>query len=204
MTVALLPPRTSSGGDTRDQRALETGPSFIRNGRGGDRWHRPRSAVEYGPRKWAPDGYIVWRLWCGSHAYDQYAITRDRPPTDDEPVCGTCEGRAVGAGQIPGDTPYATIFSPRYMDPPRTCPGSKSTMFEEMGPRVGRCLVCGAYEPLRGGGGPYNGWWGLRSHAPGKGIIEGCEFHGWNQIVEASDQGERVAVCRCRTNAAPW
>jgi hypothetical protein len=50
----------------------------------------------------------------------------------------------------------------------------------------------------------YGGWnsggHGPQSHAPGEGLVSGCEFHGWRYLVKALDAEDRIAVgCRCKT-----
>lgn len=75
-------------------------------GRPGSYVHRPRSARIYS------SGRIGITYWCGNSCADGRFIAEPDPA---EVVCGTCEGRAVGAGQIPGDTlaGRALRFSPQ-------------------------------------------------------------------------------------------
>jgi len=198
MPVALLPPTTSSGGAWSGQLPLNEAPRYVR-GRGNSRWHRVRSATIYPPRQ-AGDGWTAYAYWCGQHVTDggksgPLWLTDDLPA--DEPVCGTCVGRALGAGQddIPAGLP-PLVFSPRWQTPPTRCPGSRSrTLWTELpGPRCGRCLVCGDIVPIRVVGSGYNAWGaGPTNHAPGAELVEPCPFHAWSQLVECDGR----AVCGC-------
>jgi hypothetical protein len=179
MTVVLEPPLTRSSGWTvvngRRPEPLDTGPRFVRTAQM-SRWHRPRS----GQRQ--HDGRITYGLWCGQSIYREFLDCDERPT--DLPVCATCEGRAIGAGQDEWrrDGP-GLIFTPRRLTPPKTCPGSRRSLYEQISPRVGRCLVCGSAEPLRSMGGPYNGRTAVTSHPPGPDLVPGCPFHGWQDLV---------------------
>lgn len=87
----------------------------------GTRAHRVRSGAvhrNHGKGWDSPnDGYVTVQLWCGQSGGQigrkgsLYAL-----PPEGYPLCGTCEGRAVGAG-YPGiailQTRYALIYSPR-------------------------------------------------------------------------------------------
>lgn len=194
MTVALLPPITNSGTwtspGTRTE-ALAEAPAFIRNR--GRLWHRPRSGTRWtGPTQ--PDGRVSWHAWCGQILFERWSITRDDPPVD-EPVCGTCEGRALAAGQLPSDTDYETSFTPRWVDPPTICPGSgRSRLWLPVGRSAGRCLVCGAIEATRHMGGGYNGDVGIVRHPPANDLMPlRCDFHGWRYLTRSGD----TAACEC-------
>lgn len=193
MTVALEPPLTRSGPWRHDGVALLVGPRYVRTS-GMSRWHRVRS----GSRK--SNGSVTWHLWCGQMANESNLkageiLTAERP--DDLPSCGTCEGRARGAGQDdwPGDGEI--VFSPRRLSPPKHCPASRrDRFFVEVSPRVGRCLVFGSYESLRCMGGIYNGYWGIVQHQPADGLIPGCPFHAWAYLTIHNGR----AVCQCSLN----
>lgn len=192
MSVVLEPPLTRSGvflyGKPVREEALVTGPRYVRTG-GMSRWHRARSGIRYS------DGRIVYGLWCGGGFVSGEFLSADRV-ADDFPVCGTCEGRACGAGQDdwPGDGPDL-LFSPRRLTPPKYCPASrKERVFEQVGTAVGRCLICGSLEPLRGMGGWHNPKYAITQHAPGPGLIPGCPFHAWNELAIYDGQ----AMCLCR------
>ncbi|MER7280365.1 hypothetical protein ABT369_38610 [Dactylosporangium sp. NPDC000244] len=200
MPVALLPPTTNSGGAWSGQTPLTEAPRYIR-GRGNSRWHRVRSAVIY------PAGHVraadvtIYHYWCGpsggsSGKAGPLWLVDDLPPG--EPVCGTCVGRALGAGQ--DDTPAGLpplLFSPRWQSPPTVCPGSnKQDLMVALNQRitVGQCLVCGAIERVHALGRGYNAYgYGLIKHAPGEDLANPCPFHAWSQLVERKGQ----AVCRC-------
>jgi hypothetical protein len=141
------------------------------------------------------DGRVCFTYWCGQHGFGSRVVERSDPPQD-EPVCGSCEGRAIGAGQIAGNSEYDTKFTPRYSTPPKQCPGggSRSELWEQIAPRVGKCLVCGTFEPIRYTGGPYRGDVGLAKHAPASDIMAvRCDFHGWSYLAKRNG----AAVCRC-------
>lgn len=201
MPVALLPPTTSSGGSWSGQRPLAEAPRYVR-GRGNSRWHRVRSAVVYPPRHGAAEERTSYAYWCGQHVSNggnggkggPLWLVDDVPPS--EPVCGTCVGRALGAGQ--DETPAGLpplLFSPRWRTPPSVCPGSRSrTLWIEVSRNCGQCLVCGDITPIRVIGSGYNAWGaGPTNHAPGDALVEPCPFHAWSQLVERGG----AAVCGC-------
>ena len=81
----------------------------------GSRMHRVRWATVHPPM--IVDGQEVMptrmpvNTWCGQVLH--HAALQDDP--GEWEICGTCEGRAIGAGQIPTPSGYDTdlIFSPR-------------------------------------------------------------------------------------------
>lgn len=193
MPVDLLPPLRggSLGWNVQRERdvPLTKGPRFART-RGMGRWHRLRSGYVLGGRDTE-----VWSFWCGQASWSDRAAGVDVIP-DGLPVCGTCEGRAEGADE----SVTSLLFEPDRLTPPRVCPGSGDTgyhldtrLWVEVAGRVGRCLVCQQLTPTRFGGGPYNPWEGLQQHAPGAGLVAGCPFHAWKELVR---DGDRV-ICRC-------
>ncbi|MER7815616.1 hypothetical protein [Streptomyces sp. NPDC096153] len=189
MTVPLLPPITYSLA-VFDGDALTEGPRFIRT-RGMSRWHRPRNGVAYA------NGRTVYGAWCGygiggSERAGEYASSDTLPPG--EPVCATCDGRAVGAGQDTGPDGRRLLYTPRTLRPPKSCPGSRKRLFEELpGGRAGRCLVCSDVHPLRAMGGPYDSRYAIVQHPPGAGLIGTCPFHAWRYPTAVDG---RVA-CSC-------
>lgn len=192
MSVVLEPPLTRSGvtryGPVLRDEALATGPRYVRTG-GMSRWHRARNGTRYA------DGRISYGLWCGGGFVSGGFLSADTV-SDGLPVCGTCEGRACGAGQDdwPGDGP-GLLFSPRRLTPPKYCPASrKEHVFEQVARAVGRCLVCGSLEPLRGMGGAWNPKFAISQHEPGPGLIPGCPFHAWNSL--AIYDGQVMCLCR--------
>lgn len=197
MPVVLLPPVTSAPPEFHaGAEALAEGPRFVRT-RGMSRWHRPRSGVRYS------DDRTVYDLWCGyavggSDRAGAY-ITAEEPPPG-EPVCATCEGRAAGAGQDTSPTGRPLIFEPRHIDPPKNCPGSRSSeLFEELpGGRAGRCLACQDVHPLRAMGGAYNSRYAITQHPPGPGLVPPCPFHRWRTLTARDGR----AVCACGREAA--
>lgn len=198
MTVALLPPVTSAPAEHHaGAEALTEGPRFVRT-RGMSRWHRPRSGIRY------PEGRTVYDLWCGyavggsDHAGSYVAAEE---PGTGERVCATCEGRAAGAGQEEtSPTGRLLVFSPRHIDPPKSCPASRSSvLFAELpGGRAGLCLACKDVQPLRAMGGPYNPRYAIVQHPPGAGLVAPCPFHRWRQLTAADGR----ALCACGREAS--
>lgn len=195
MPVALLPPVTGSGGEWRGQQPLTSAARYLR-GPGNSRWHRIRCGVRY------PTGSTNYTFWCGPGASESdnagpLWLVDDLPA--DEPACGTCVGRALGAGQdkAPADLPPLR-FDPRWQAPPRFCPGSRSrTLWEPVEGAhgsVGRCLACDQIVAVRVVGRGYNAWGaGPIFHAPGGRLIEPCPFHAWMRVVE--DDGRARCAC---------
>ena len=181
--VVLEPPLTRSGpwraGGPPDQ-PLVTAARYMRS-RGMSRWHRPRSGIRHGR-----DGHLSWLLWCGQsiHGGRGQPVTADEVPVDGGPVCGTCEGRAAGAGQdswpVPGPR---LLFTPRRLTRPARCPGMRSENLHEQAGMVLRCLACGELVPGRLRGRPYDRWYGPADHPPGDGLVPGCPFHAWSALI---------------------
>jgi hypothetical protein len=195
MPVALLPPVSSSGAAWRGQMPLLAAPRYVR-GPSNSRWHRNRSGMQW------PTGRITIHFWCGpsGHTSPQRDVLHfvDNIPAG-EPACGTCVGRALGAGQdeVPADLPPLR-FDPRWLAPPRFCPGSRSReLWQPVGSAahsVGQCLVCGELVAIRAIGRGYNAWGaGPVHHTPGGGLVEPCPFHAWQRIVARDGR----AVCDC-------
>jgi hypothetical protein len=191
MSVALMPPVSSSCGDWHGEMPLTAARRYAR-GKANSRWHRPRSGVQW------PDGRISLHYWCGqtvSDAPGRDSLWNVDEISDGAPACGTCVGRALGAKQdeIPVGLPPLR-FDPRWITPPRTCPGSRShTLWVEFG-RVGRCLVCQEFVGIRAIGRGYNAWGaGPVFHEPGPGLVEPCPFHAWNRMKRYGD----IASCAC-------
>jgi hypothetical protein len=196
MSVVLEPPLTRSGAwrnpDLPKPVPLVTGPRFVR-GAGNSRWHRPRSGVDHG-------SHVSYRLWCGQTLFVQEGFVSANYLPKVAPLCGTCDGRAVGAGQDewPGVDGPSLVFNPDRLTPPRRCPGSRRTWCVELSPTVGRCLVCGAFTSLRSSGGPYNPRWGMTNHEPGPGLVAGCPFHAWRELRLIDGR----VMCGCKKEAA--
>lgn len=187
MTVNLFPPVTSHPGHV-DGEPLTEGPRFVRTG-AMTRWHRVRSGIRY------TTGRTVYNLWCNGYVAGDF-LARDEP-LPGEPVCGMCDGKAVGSGQETDGPPGRDLlFQPRHIKPPRNCPASRRGLFEELpGGRVGKCLACGDLQPLRAMGGPYNGHYSIVQHPPGSALVPPCAFHRWSQLT-AVDGHVRCACGR--------
>jgi hypothetical protein len=165
-------------------------------GPGNSRWHRPRSGYQH------PNGRVCVNFWCGPYGSDGPGIDRllyvDEVPAG-EPVCGTCVGRALGAGQDEVPPPLPKLrFDPRWVTPPARCPGSRSRTLWVAIPgghhNIGRCLACDLIVPIRVVGRGYNAWGGgPTNHTPGPGLIEPCPFHAWNRV----DVRDGVVGCAC-------
>lgn len=210
-TVVLEPPLGRSlPWRVRDDghKALTHGPLLLRT-RGMGRWHRPRSGST-----WHRDGedLTAYSLWCGqsvsSHRKTSNGgapgfITRSELPDDGVPLCGTCEGRAVGAGHagiaVVVHSPAGLLFAPERLTPPKVCPGVEARLYEPVGDgyRVALCLACGNVEPLRGYSNAGGGWMMLQRHPPGAGLVPGCPFHAWRGLVRDGDS----ARCQCAGGA---
>jgi hypothetical protein len=182
MPITLLPPLTRGGpfvGGIR-QEALVHGPGFARSS-GGSRWHRVRSAVQH--RVGDAAAHISYHAWCGQSLYSTHCRAVDEPD-DGAPVCGTCEGRALGHDPKRPEL----LFTPETLAPPRFCPSR--TLFVDAGSNVGRCLACGELAPVKVHG--WNGYPKLQRHVA-LDLVEGCPFHAWRYLVQAGE----TAVCSC-------
>lgn len=171
---------------------LRTGPRWLR---GRTRWHRVRSGTVHGHG-------ACWLMWCGQTRFERDKPDRtDDLPADGAPLCGTCEGRAAGAGhpspiELPDDAEL--LFRPARLTPPRWCPGGgpygpARHLGEVVGHRVVRCGACGdlVAEINAYGWNPRFGQ--PRRHEPGPGLVPGCELHAWRYLVRTT---EGVA-CQC-------
>lgn len=157
--------------------------------------HRPRAAHRY-------PGRIAYWLWCGNSIHDGIGLYF---PQQGRPVCGTCEGRAIGAGWptseqiITGRTaePWPrTRFTPRPLfDPPRWCPG-RFWIDDPSNWRRGTCLECHADVKLRSKGTWHRPSWGPEQHEPYQ-MIPPCRRHGWLRTTWL-DRSTHTIGCACR------
>ena len=210
MSVTLEIPYTRSGVWRPDGRPrpipLSTGPMLARS-HGSTRWHRIRSGSVHPAWGELFQDSTHFTYWCGQGQSTGRAprngavpgiLTADALPDDGTPLCGACEGKAIGAvhpstSALTIAQPGRLMFEPTRMTPPKLCPSSQrggQSLVIDHG-RTALCLVCG--ETI--------GWWGsrLRRHAPGPGLIPGCEFHLWNGLVRCVGD---VVACRCMTDGA--
>jgi hypothetical protein len=172
---------------------LRTGPRWLR---GASRWHRIRSGVQYEHLD-----HPSYSAWCGQSINPRRRDAAIDEPIDGVPLCGTCEGRAAGAGHpSPLGLPESgLLFRPARLTPPRWCPGGgpygpAMHLGEVVGHRVVRCGACGELARERNAYG-----WNPRpggepqQHKPGPGLVPGCEQHAWRHLVRTV---EGVA-CEC-------
>ena len=203
MSVADLapmePPYTRSlGYIDRGVVALERGPRLVRT-RGMGRWHRPRCGVLY-PAERSVTGRERTRLtlWCGQGVDLADCLTRADLP-DGELLCGTCEGRAVGAGYLPvvGEPGAPLVHRPvSSRPPPVNCPSGRISRYTLERFPYGRdfpCPACADPVRLRLAGGWSNPHVAIAAHPPGPGLIPPCPHHRWDQLVLIYDH----AGCRC-------
>lgn len=212
VTVTLEPPLTRSAphwnSDFRET-VLRTGPALVRT-RGMGRWHRTRSGVHL-TRPWGP--VTSYHVWCGQHVSDSTKprrgavasmVSLDTLPDDGVPLCGTCEGRAIGAGH-PGiavqvTAPAGLLFEPDRLTPPKLCPSVGTRSYAtplwqslDSNHRLAKCLACGNTEPLRGRSDGAGSWAVIARHEPGPDLTPGCPRHAWRHLVPYGGH----AICAC-------
>lgn len=199
MPVALLPPVSGGGGEWRGQVPISAANRYVRGQRNG-RWHRGRYGVLYPPLREGETGHLIIGYWCGPHGSEKIGadtlLMVDEAPAG-ESVCGTCFGRALGAGQDEAPTPFPPlIFSPRWVNPPALCPGSRNKTIEHVSagdrliPRIAKCLICLQLVKTRARGSPYYPDWGAEIHPSGPDglAVDPCPFHAWNQLTTRGGQ----------------
>jgi hypothetical protein len=201
--VRLEPPYTrSSGWRPAGHHALPLtrGPRLVRTAAMG-RWHRPRSGTWHRRPDWT---HTTLATWCGQLVILERALTATAVPHG-EPLCGTCEGRAVGAGHPPigVELRAALLFEPATAAAaPARCPArllgeTAARRFPWRG--TFPCPCCGESTRLRAAGGPYDSRVVIESHPPGPDLYRPCPFHRWDRPRLADDG--RV-VCGCTRDAA--
>jgi hypothetical protein len=200
--LVLLHPFYSRGNiDTRPEwwsTPVLHAPRYVRTSRS-TRWHRPRYGKRFSDQHpWAP-GKETFTVWCGQGvgARLQQPLLWSGSVPDGEPVCGTCEGRALGAGQDP--TPEGMpglVFSGRYGLAPEWCPGGGTKLaVPHDGNRVATCRVCRRVEPMRACGGRYHADWKLAAHEATT-LPDPCPEHGWYSLVPNGPADVRCACGR--------
>lgn len=203
--VLLHPYYSRSGPDRRPEwwlTPLTHAPRYVRTSRS-TRWHRPRYGHRFAPTHPYAAGKETFGLWCGQGVgarLQEPLLWRGSVP-DGEPACGTCEGRALGAGQdVTPDGMPGLIFSGRYGLAPEVCPGTRTKLaVPHAGYRVGTCRVCHTVEPLRACGGRYHADWNLAAHPPGDLLCPPCPQHGWYHLEPHGPAGVRCACGRPTT-----
>jgi hypothetical protein len=211
VTVTYEPPLSRSSaqvGESLGREVIESGPAYVRGPRS-TRWHRVRAGQRQLRQNYRTGEVTVaesFTSWCGQSLFERAAgrqagtlLFADAPATD-EPACGTCEGRYIGAD----NTRPEWLFSPTRLLTPKQCPGSHTMLVREDQGRWNRatCLVCGDVVKMGAHGGPYASRFDARVHTPGQGLIAGCPWHAWRELTTALDNdGNTVAACRCMTIA---
>lgn len=200
-STALLPPPPTWGAAPRGERILDDGPAFILSPSRRARYcHRPRSG-------WVRDGgrRRTFQTWCGQLVYQPIEL---HAPDVVTPLCGACEGKAVGAGwptaeQVAtgtgADPRFPQRFTPRsHWDPPRVCPGSELELHlpHPDNWRRGTCMVCLADVKLRARGTWHHPTFGAVTHTP-EHMIPPCRVHGWLHLTWL-DPDRYLVGCRCR------
>lgn len=171
-------------------KVLRTGPRWIRQT---TRWHRIRSGVVHQ----GPTFHTSMHAWCGQVIFPKGKAATDELPTDGAPLCGTCEGRAAGAGHpSPLGADVELRFDPDRLTPPRWCPGGAPYgparhLAEAAGHRLVRCGACG--DLVREKSYRYGGGVQAAQHEPGPDLVPGCPMHAWRHLVRTV---EGVA-CQC-------
>jgi hypothetical protein len=145
-------------------------------------------------------------MWCGQSRFTGAVDWRPGMP-----LCGTCEGRAVGAGyptsaQLTSGDPVKwpdLTFAPR--DPwarPAVCPGSAHALVgRQITGRVYICAACQLPVSTRAAGSPYTPRLSVETHEPGPELIAACRHHAWERLTVGPDG---VAVCgRCTPLGGP-
>jgi hypothetical protein len=182
-------------GGRGDDIALKAAPMFGRT-KSMQRWHIPRAGVLHDHTR------VSYSVWCSATYLDPTSSKRPAllvdEITDDLPVCGTCVGRAQGAGHavpvVAVTHEAGIVFEPRHIRRPRTCPGAKTSEWHPVNFRVGRCKVCDEYMPIRARGGPYDSHTALAAHEPGPGLVNPCPFHAWDRIT-------LEGICSCGSDS---
>lgn len=210
VTVKLLPAYRSGGyspfadsGEVLDEFA-----ALVRSVQSGRRryearWHRSRSAVRLPVGTYRPVPVVVVTAWCGSTVFAHEAFATD-DALDGFPVCGACEGKALGAG-LPGVvalldvTKTGVIFEPNSVTkfkPPKVCPGRmvEPLALDRPSEGVGVCAACGVVAPIKR---PRTRHaveeWAIKDHAPSASLVEPCRRHAWDDLAHF----DGVTKCRC-------
>jgi predicted RNA-binding Zn-ribbon protein involved in translation (DUF1610 family) len=199
----LEPPYSRSAASPEPGREpVLVAPILVRT-RGMGRWHRPRSGIHYTDRYRLPwkHGSTSLTLWCGQFVHDlSEAVTADTAGRD--LLCGTCEGRAVGAGYPPVGVEVRSelVFSPRSTyRTPAVCPGVKRRLVPDDRARAVACPACGELVALRASTRGYDFDVNLQGHPPGDGLVPPCPFHSWDELILCADGSAR---CACQRGAA--
>lgn len=195
--VRLEPPYTRGGGHDNALPLLR-GPRLVRK-RGMGRWHRPRSGVLFTASA-ALGARPCFTLWCGQQAQRDLLTATEVP--SGEPLCGSCEGRAIGAGHPPIGVELlaALLFEPSSSRPaPPVCPATRPRAYADhrwLATQRGvfPCPACGEPTRLRAAGSPYDSHVKIEGHPTGDELIEPCPFHRWDSVVVRRDG---TAGCSC-------
>lgn len=216
MAVRLLPAYQRGGynpfadqGEPLDQFAALVRSVRSGQGRYEARWHRTRSAIKRPAGDFRPEPTVVVSAWCGTTIFANEAFTTD-DALDGFPVCGACEGKALGAG-LPGvvalldTTRTGVIFEPECITafkPPKVCPGVslEPLALDRPSDGVGVCAACGMVAPIKH---PLRystvNDWLIRNHTPTSQLVDPCPRHAWDDLVYR----DGTATCRCQRAGRP-
>lgn len=198
-SLVRLEPPYGRGACLRDVLPVRRGPRLART-RGMGRWHRPRSGIQF--TRASGGARVCFQFWCGQSGQGADILTASEVPVG-EPLCGTCEGRAVGAGHPPigVELRVALLFEPvSSKPPPPVCPATKPRAYVDdrwlrlVHSSVFACPACGVPTRLRAAGGPYDSHVKIEGHQPGPDLLDPCPFHRWDSIVVRADG---TAGCSC-------
>lgn len=209
MTVKLLPAYRRGGynpyltGKPLTEYAALVRSVHSGRGRYEARWHRTRCATEIPGGEFAP-GWVAVTAWCGTTISARDAFTTD-DALDGFPVCGACEGKALGAG-LPGvvalldETRTGVVFEPDAVTkfrPPKNCPGRymEPLALDRPSEGVGVCAACGLVAPIKRPS-RYPSTvddWQIKDHRPTTALVGPCDQHAWDDLVHVAGR----TSCRC-------
>lgn len=210
MTVRLLPAYRRGGynpyadvGEPLEEFAALVRSVHSGGGRYEARWHRTRCAFKLSAdREFRAEAVIV-TAWCGTTVQASDAFTTD-DHLDGFPVCGPCEGKALGAG-LPGIvalldvTRTGAVFEPDQITKfrtPKVCPGGTldPLSLDRPSEGVGVCAACGMVAPIkRPSRNSTVSDWLIRDHQPTSDLVKPCPRHAWDDLTHVGGRTE----CRC-------
>lgn len=211
MPVRLLPAYERGGynpyrgvGESLSEYAALVRSVHSGRGRYEARWHRTRCATRLEALGDLLPERVAVTAWCGTTVHMNEAFSTD-DALDGFPVCGACEGKAMGAG-LPGVvtlldvTRTGVIFEPDAVTKfraPKVCPGKylEPLALDRASESVGVCAACGMVAPIKRAM-RYStvSDWQIKDHPPTTSLVAPCQRHAWDDL--AHENG--VTECRCR------